>query len=188
MLNYRKLENGIEILGFKPGKEVTNLVIPNKINDFLVISIGQRAFINSQLESLVIPDSIIEIGEGAFENNQLKSLIIPDSVTTISYRSFNDNKLESLTLGNSVTTIDMFAFANNQLTEVSIPYFVEEINEGAFFNNKIKNFKILQNSKLSDEIDFEEVLRGNNRQIKITMETRKPGSGKIKENDYDYER
>lgn len=54
-----------------------------------VMLICDWAFYNSDLQHIVIPDSVTEIGEGAFCNcTALKELVLPDSVTRIDDSAF----------------------------------------------------------------------------------------------------
>jgi len=52
--------------------------IPPRIRNLPVTHIGERAFHETNLTSVTIPNSVIEIGVWAFKNNQLTSAIIPN--------------------------------------------------------------------------------------------------------------
>jgi hypothetical protein len=85
-----------------------------------VYSIGEMAFRNNQLTSIIIPDSVSSIGERAFENNQLMDVTIGKNVASIARDAFAGNQLTSITIPDSVTFIDGGAFRGNQLTNVII--------------------------------------------------------------------
>lgn len=72
------------------GKE-TRVAIPAKISGVPVTSIGERAFRNAGLTSVVIPDSVTGIGDYAFKGNQLTSVTILNSVTHIGTDPFANN-------------------------------------------------------------------------------------------------
>ena len=116
--------------------QLTSVIIPNSIT-----SIDHFAFSNNQLKSITIPNSVSFIGHGAFFENQLTSIIIPNSISSINKRTFANNKLTSVTIPNSVTLIDGHerggAFSNNQLSTVTIPNSVTSIEENAFANNQL---------------------------------------------------
>ena len=110
--------------------------IPSKIDNIPVTEIGNSAFFENQLTSVIIPNGVTNIGGYAFTNNQLESITISNSVIDIGSRAFANNLLTSVTIPNSVTRIGDYAFAGNQLTNVVIPNSVIYLGEGAFPSNK----------------------------------------------------
>jgi predicted metalloprotease len=113
-------------------KNLVSVVIPNSVT-----SIGRGAFSVNQLTSVIIPNSVTSIGEWAFSSNQLTSVIIPDSVTSIGDSAFRDNQLTSVIISNSVTSIGEWAFTRNQMTSVIIPDSVTSIGDSAFRDNQL---------------------------------------------------
>jgi uncharacterized repeat protein (TIGR02543 family) len=109
---------------------------------YVVTAIGDLAFENNLLESVMIPDSVITIGASAFTNNLLTSVTIPNSVTTIGDFALTNNRLVSVTIPNSVITIGDFAFAQNRLASVEIPDSVTTIGNFAFNNNLLASVEI----------------------------------------------
>ncbi|MCL1812744.1 MAG: leucine-rich repeat protein, partial [Treponema sp.] len=101
---YSATPTAVTITGYS--KSGGNVVIPARINNIPVTTIGNRAFRNSQLTGVTIPQGVITIGEEAFENNQLFSITIPDSVTSIGINVFRGNPLFSVTLGANVVLGD----------------------------------------------------------------------------------
>ena len=118
-------------------KSITSVVIPNSVT-----SIGNFAFYENKLTSVTIPNSVTSIGDQAFAYNQLTSVTFPNSVRSIKERAFYDNKLTSVTIPNSVTSIGLAAFANNQLTSVTIPNSVTSIGLAAFTYNQLTSVTI----------------------------------------------
>jgi hypothetical protein len=109
-----------------------DVVIPPFINELPVTAIGERAFYNSHLTSVNIPDGITSIGEHAFSWNQLKNVSIPDSVTVIGKFAFYINRLTVVNIPDSVTSIGIGAFLHNSLESVTIPSSVTSIGATAF--------------------------------------------------------
>src|SRR5690348_4894434 len=59
-----------------------DVVVPDNINGYPVISIGNSAFLNcSNLTSIILPEGITNIDIQAFTGCGLTNIIIPDSVT-----------------------------------------------------------------------------------------------------------
>ncbi|MDB3990008.1 leucine-rich repeat protein, partial [Pseudomonadales bacterium] len=133
------------------------LVIPSKIQDVPVTSIGREAFKNTALTSVVIPDSVtaignwafngasslsavtlgaglLEIGSYAFRNTSLTSVTIPNSVTSIGGNAFEGaTDLVSVTFGSGLVSISGGMFSNaSSLTSIEIPDSVTTIGNSAF--------------------------------------------------------
>jgi hypothetical protein len=107
-----------------------------------VTSIGDGAFSNNSLSSVIIGDSVTSIGNSAFFSNLLELVTIPNSVTSIGDSAFASNSLTSVTVPNSVTRVAAWTFAFNSLTSVTIPASVKTIGEGAFDANKLTSVTI----------------------------------------------
>ena len=107
------------------GKTLTEIVIPETIDEIAVTSIGYRAFSNcTLLTSVTIDNGVQSIGSAAFSGcSSLTSVVIPDSVTSIGNSAFDGcTSLTSVTIGNGVKSIGEGAF--NGCTSLS--YNVED--------------------------------------------------------------
>ena len=91
-----------------------DIIIPEKIDSFTVIGIGNSVFRNTEITSVVFPDTITSIGSGAFADNpDIKSVSLPSSLTLISLQLFeNDTGLEEVFIPSSITRIRSLAFNN----------------------------------------------------------------------------
>jgi len=69
---YEVKNNTVTITGYKGSSK--NVVIPEKVGGLPVGAIGERAFRDKQLISVVIPNSVTHIGDRAFSTNQLTRL------------------------------------------------------------------------------------------------------------------
>lgn len=87
IVNEAEADSGFEIIGGCLIKYIGNGVyptIPNKVS-----KIADYAFSGTQIEKIVIPDSVCSIGKYAFADCQkLKSVYIPPSVQEIGNRAF----------------------------------------------------------------------------------------------------
>ncbi|MGN0575102.1 MAG: leucine-rich repeat protein [Ruminococcus sp.] len=112
----------IWLLGFTvyPLDVVSEVIIPEQIDDLPVTVIGDYAFYNcTALSSVTIPDSITSIGHWAFgECTGLTSVTLPKSVTSIGVSTFDGcRNLEAITIPDSVTSIGRNAFSNTAWLE-----------------------------------------------------------------------
>ena len=76
-----------------------------------------------------------EIGESAFANSNVVSVVIPDSVTYIGHGAFSDcRNLVSVTIGSGTTGIGSEAFSScTELTSITFPESVTSIGGVAFY-------------------------------------------------------
>jgi hypothetical protein len=99
-------------------------------------------------KDLVIPDTIegypvLIIGEGAFRDKGLTSLVLPKDVQRIEKEAFASNKLTTLTLPDNLRFIGENAFASNGLTSLTLAKGTgAELSDGAFSSNKLTSIKL----------------------------------------------
>ena len=105
-----------------------NVIIPSTVGyngkTYNVTGIAQNAFLKcSELESVIIPNSVTNIGESAFSKcGNLTSVSIGENVEKIGYYAFKDcSEITSMVIPSSVTSIGNYAFNNcTSLTELYI--------------------------------------------------------------------
>jgi hypothetical protein len=131
---YNTVDDGIEVTGCV-GECPNDLVIPEVIDGYNVISIGEDAFTYNQLITVTIPDSVTNIAEDAFSYNQITSVKLSSNLTTIGHAAFGTNQLASITIPDSVTRIEHVAFTLNRLTNIKFLGDRPEIILGAFASN-----------------------------------------------------
>lgn len=113
-----------------------NSVIPNS-----VIRIGKEAFYASELDDIIIPNSVTEIEEKAFGTcDRLQSIVIPNGVINIGKAAFYECVyLKTVKISNSVKNIGDKAFQNcYQLTDVYVNNLTPPILSMMSFSNKGK--------------------------------------------------
>ena len=103
-----------------------NAVIPDTIDydgkQYIVESIGGRAFQYSSISSIRLPNTLKFIGYEAFNYcNRLTSVVIPDSVIQISAYAFSYcSSLSSVEIGKSVSWIESAFYGCSALKEFII--------------------------------------------------------------------
>ncbi|MDD3381997.1 MAG: leucine-rich repeat protein, partial [Bacilli bacterium] len=137
-LEYLVVQNGsvYNVIITKYSGSSISLKIPEKIEGYEVIGVGEKAFnYCTSIISIKLPDSITSIGAFAFNNcTKLVSINMPTSLTSIGEGAFrNCNKVIIANLPNGVTKIEKNVFENcSNLTSIVIPATVTSIGEGAF--------------------------------------------------------
>lgn len=135
---------GTKINGFKDGyePESTDLVLPTTICGSLVSELGDYAFEQEGLTSVVLPAGLTEIPHYAFRANKLETVDVPSEVTYIGDYSFASNELMSVELPEGLDEIGSNAFLGNKLTGVDIPDSVTYMNTAAFSMNLLTHVEI----------------------------------------------
>lgn len=85
---YEEREDGIVLTQYI-GKE-TSVVIPAALNGKRVVGLADRAFAETSVRSVTLPQTVTELGWFTFYGcHQLKSVVLPASVEKIGYASFD---------------------------------------------------------------------------------------------------
>ena len=99
----------------------------------------------------VIPPSVIHIGDLAFSEVTLRSVMIPPSVTHIGECAFDSSGLISVTIPPSVTFIGRRAFADSNLNSVTIPSSVAYIGDGAFYDTPLTSVTLSRQTTVEED-------------------------------------
>ena len=115
-----------------------DVVVPSRINGRKVVSIGEYAFNEAKIDSVILPDTITNIGMSAFRTSTVKSVYLPDSVKDLGEAVFFEcRNLTNIVLPQNLTYINnsMFAFCDSLTNEsFSIPNSVSVIGSNVFNN------------------------------------------------------
>ena len=121
----------IQSRAFSNNTDIESVIIPESVT-----SIGESAFTGcTNLTTVTIPESVTSIGSNAFEAcSSLTSVIIPQAITEIGSSTFNGcSALTSIKIPSSVISIGNYAFRDcKSLTSVTIPNSVTTIGSNAF--------------------------------------------------------
>lgn len=92
------------------------VIIPENIQGMPVVEIGERAFLQKHLTSIIIPKTVRIIGQEAFRGNNLRKIIVPDTVISIgidafyfqfdSYKSEGINAFFTMQYKNEITIME----------------------------------------------------------------------------------
>lgn len=115
------------------GELPAQVTVPSEVNGIKVTAVAAYAFAYcSNIESVVIPDSVTIIGSSAFRGcTDLKSVELSENVKEIQQYAFEEcSNLEEISLGNEIEKIGKYAFYGcNSLESVTIPQKVTVIDE-----------------------------------------------------------
>ena len=123
-------KNQSKLVKYPCGKTDSEYTVPNT-----VVEIGSFAFQKTNVERVIVNDTVVIIGNCAFyEASSLKEVVIPEmsSLTMISNNAFCKSGLTSIDLPWSLTFIGAYAFEDTGLSSVVIPTSLEHLGEGAF--------------------------------------------------------
>ena len=143
---YKELEDGTLEISKYTGND-SEVVIPSKINGKQVSRIGTYSFIYlTELESVIIPESIRSIGDRAFyQSSNLRNIVLPKSVVSIGEWAFKDTLwLENLKEESPLVVVNDILIDGSSYTEteVMVPDSVKSIAGGAFYGCKFQRVVI----------------------------------------------
>ena len=98
-----------------------------------VTHIGDKAFYNRSLSSIVIPDTVTSIGDYAFCGTPLSKVTLPNSIVSIGREAFLGANFTSIALPSSVASIGAYAFAYTTVSGITLPDSITVIDEGTFY-------------------------------------------------------
>ena len=131
-----KVKNGEATIFGRKRETSGDIVIPDTIDGYPVVSIGSDAFSHYiDLTSITLPKSVTSIGEWAFYDcRSLTDIIIPEGVTSIGKNAFYAcSDLKSIELPSTVVEIGKEAFRScMSMTSFVIPKGVINIGDGSF--------------------------------------------------------
>lgn len=126
-----------------------DVVIPSNIGGFTITAIGNSAFSNRRLTSVVIPNTVTTIGAVAFARNKITSVMIPSSVISLGEGAFYDNQLPDneafIYNRNSDGTIDytsLNSYGGANRDNVVFPETLKIIGANACYSSSLRNITL----------------------------------------------
>lgn len=90
----------------------------------------------------VVPASVKVIGNSAFMESNLESIDLPQGLTKIEDQAFESSKIRRITLPDTVTSIGEFAFRFSNIEHIDLPKGISEIPERMF--SRTTNLRTLE--------------------------------------------
>lgn len=96
--------------------------------------ISNKAFANTAIKNITLPESLLEIGDEAFYGSSLNQITIPASTTKIGQKVFENNEsLSRVIINSQITEISSSTFKGcNNLLSVILPDSLKVIGESTF--------------------------------------------------------
>lgn len=117
----------------------SDVVVPDAINGEAVVAVGDYAFYDSNLTSVVLNERLRTIGESGFSDNEITSVDFNDRLRSVGNYAFSSNSLTNVEIPGSVEVISDGAFAWNDLTSVKFNDGLESIGVQAFYDNELES-------------------------------------------------
>lgn len=119
---------------------------------YKVTALGKYLFSGRpNVTSVTLPSTLVSIGDQAFYQSKITSIVIPEGVETIGKSVFElCRNLVSATLPSTLVSLGERAFAQSGLTAVVIPASLKTLGESAFYNcTGLVSATFAEGSKLS---------------------------------------
>jgi hypothetical protein len=107
-----------------PRNQKGHYEIPQKVDGYNIVKLGDYSFCNTLLSSINIPEGVKEVGQRAFAiNDNLSRVSFSNGVESIGWRCFeNDSLLSEIILPESLTKFGKEAFYGcSSLVEIKLP-------------------------------------------------------------------
>lgn len=136
--------------------DTDEVTIPNHIEGYPVVRIGESAFEKCGIKRIFLPDSINSIGKSAFSMCDVESIVLPDGLRYIADSAFSGcSFLKQIYLPSSLRHIGCAAFSSSGISSIEIPNGVQEISSNAFSSCKnLSHVKLPKNLKVIDNYGF----------------------------------
>ena len=156
-------DNSVAVTGCT-GKVPQNVTIPSTVSNggktYIVERIGQYAFDEPGLLSVVLPNTIKSIGQFAFRSSSIERIELPIGLESIEAYAFSECKsLKSVVLPNTIKikSIGSYAFSETSLESINLPIGLELIGGYAFYRcNSLKSVVLPNTIKSIGEDAFEQ--------------------------------
>ncbi len=122
--------------------DAADVIVPESINGIAITEIGEKCFAGSNVENVVLPDTVISIGEGAFYNTDLKSITANGVIQILKQSFYGCDKLADVELPKLRFVGEECLYGCKSLTgDLEIPS-LERVGERAFTGTYFDSIKL----------------------------------------------
>ena len=132
--------------------EDDNFNILNLSSYINIKSIDKYAFGDSEIDTLVLPQSIKELEKGAFSSASIKNLNLPEGILKIPVSCFEQAYISELKIPNSVLSIDHYAFYSTKINNLYLPDSLEKVTNDVFIKLRCQSIIYKGKEYSSDNI------------------------------------
>jgi len=150
------ISSTIEKIGIEAFANCTSLSNVDLSNN--IQNIGESAFKNTNLESIVFPETLLEIGDEAFENSKITSIIIPKNVKEIGYKAFAGcNNVEEINVD-----LDNETYDSRDNSNAIIKTATNTIIKGNYNTNLVNTIEVIGEYAFYNDARLEEIIIPDN--------------------------
>lgn len=134
------IENGEATIAVQDENLSGDIVIPESIsyngNNYVVIRATNGAFQNTDITSIILPNSITALGNICFRFcHNLTSVKLPDNITSLGDETFMTcSKLSVIELPKKLISLGQYCFMNCNITKLTLPNSITTIGQGCFYS------------------------------------------------------
>lgn len=130
-----------------------DVVVPQKIGDVTVDSVGENCFRYTDVQSVTLPDSVKTLGEYSFAYCSSNGDFVSNGVKTVDEKAFSDSDFDSIVL-EKCNEVSPYSFQNSTVKTVKLGE-LAELQDGIF-----ENCQDLQTVYCPKVLDFKSNLDG----------------------------
>lgn len=123
-----------------PTPEITPTPVPTPTppldynKDGIVVTNGKLVRYEGTEVNVILPEGITSIGNEAFQKSEIESVVLPNTLKTIGIDAFNSCwNLHAIILPEGLDKIGEMAFSNSGLTSITVPGSVKDIPSDCFY-------------------------------------------------------
>lgn len=132
------IENGEATIAVQDENLSGDIVIPESIsyngNNYVVIRATNGAFQNTDITSIILPNSITALGNICFRFcHNLTSVKLPDNITSLGDETFMTcSKLSVIELPKKLISLGQYCFMNCNITKLTLPNSITNLGNNCF--------------------------------------------------------